>query len=72
MDKCCYEHSGHASRIKNLEKGQKTNMKNTEAAHRRIEGIKNWVITGMASLVMQLILVVIGLVFYWIKSKTRG
>ena len=39
------------------------------AAHRRVDGMKNWVIAGMTSLVMQLIIVIAGLAFYWIKSK---
>ena len=52
----CLEHSGHASRLNNLEKGQGDCM-------------KNWVIAGMTSLVMQLILVIAGLAMYWIKSK---
>ena len=69
MDKCL-EHSGHASRIKNLEKGQGDCMKEATAAHRRIDGMKNWVIAGMTSLIMQLLLVIAGLTMYWIKSKS--
>ena len=65
----CLEHSGHASRIKNLEKDQEIAMHNSDAAHRRIDGLKNWVIAGMASLVMQLLLTIIGLSMYWIRSK---
>jgi hypothetical protein len=66
----CKEHSGHAARIKNLEdEGKKMENSNT-AAHRRIDGMKNWVIAGMTSLVMQLLLMIAGLALYWIKSKT--
>lgn len=65
----CKEHSGHAARIKNLEiEGEKMEKSNI-AAHRRIDGMKNWVIAGMTSLIGQLILAIIGLVLYWVKSK---
>lgn len=67
MDKCL-EHSGHASRIKALEKSQGETMNTANTAHRRIDGMKNWVIAGMTSLVMQLILVIAGLVLYWVKA----
>lgn len=68
----CKEHSGHTARIKNLEdEGEKMERGNI-AAHRRIDGMKNWVIAGMTSLVMQLILAIVGLVFYWVKAKTGG
>lgn len=70
MDKYCLEHSGHASRLYTLEGGQKEIMNTANAAHRRLDGMKNWVIAGMTSLVMQLILVIVGLVFYWVKAKT--
>jgi len=57
---CCLEHSGHESRIKNLEDDQKVIMTNTNTAHRRIDGVKNWVIAGMTALIIQLIVVIIG------------
>ncbi len=64
----CLEHSGHASRLKALEKGQGEIMKTATAAHRRIDGIKNWVIAGMASLVIQL---AITIVVYLTKSPAK-
>lgn len=68
----CKEHSGHAARIKNLEtEGGKMEKSNT-AAHRRIDGMKNWVIAGMTSLIGQLVLAIIGLALYWVKSKPGG
>lgn len=65
----CKEHSGHNARIKNLEDEEKEMKKSNTAAHRRIDGMKNWVIAGMTSLIGQLILAIIGLVLYWVKSK---
>lgn len=61
MDKCL-EHSGHASRIKNLETDQKMLDHSIGTAHRRIDSIKNWVVAGMAALILQLILHIITLV----------
>jgi len=56
------EHSGHASRIKSNEENIKLVAHNTEAAHRRLDGMKNWVIAGMTALVLQLLLHVITMV----------
>jgi len=69
MDKCCLEHSGHASRIKNSEDDIIDVKHSATAAHRRIDGMKNWVIAGMSSLVIQLIVAVIGLTLYWVRSR---
>jgi len=55
-EKCCYEHSGHENRIKNLEDDQIADRHNIDAAHRRLDGMKNWVIAGMTALVLQLLL----------------
>jgi len=60
MGDLCMEHSGHVSRLENLEKEYLYLMKSIESAHRRIDGIKNWVILGMGSLVLHLVLAVIG------------
>lgn len=65
----CKEHSGHAARIKNLEDEGGKMVKSNIAAHRRIDGMKNWVIAGMTSLIGQLVLAIIGLALYWVKSK---
>ncbi len=65
----CQEHSGHAVRIKNVEdEGEKMVESNT-AAHRRVDGLKNWVIAGMTSLVIQLIIVILGLALLWARTK---
>ena len=58
----CLEHSGHASRIKNLEGSQAGMKKDINAAHDRLDGMKNWVIAGMTALVLQLLLHIITLV----------
>lgn len=67
----CEEHSGFEARISNLEKDGDDMSKNILAAHKRIDGMKNWVIAGMSSLVLQLVIVllsfIIGLV--WLKMK---
>ncbi len=68
MNKCA-EHSGHEARIKNLEEAKEEMTHTIETAHRRIDGMKNWVIAGMTSLVIQLILAVFGIVIIWAKSK---
>ena len=72
MDTCCLEHSGHSSRIKNNEDNLKAVAQAATAAHRRIDGMKNWVIAGMSSLVMQLIIMLIGLILYWVRTKPPG
>lgn len=62
----CLEHSGHASRLSNLERGLTSMDKDISSAHRRIDGMKNWVIAGMASLIMQLLITI---VLFWGKAK---
>lgn len=58
----CAEHSGHAARIKNSEDDIKVIAHNTDAAHRRLDGMKNWVIAGMTALILQLLLQVFKLI----------
>lgn len=72
MDQVCLEHSGHQSRLENLEEGERSLLTNINAAHRRIDGMKNWVIAGMTSLIMQLVLAIIGLALYWVRSAPGG
>lgn len=69
---CCMEHSGHASRIKSNEEGLNRVAHTADAAHRRIDAMKNWVIAGMTSLVLQLIAMVCGLILYWVRSTPGG
>ncbi len=69
MDNCdvCKEHSGVEARLTNLEEVEGTLMKRINVAHTRIDGIKNWVIAGMTSFVIQLVLVIFGLIFIYMK-----
>lgn len=69
METCCLKHSGHESDIETLKEGQKTIMQNTNAAHRRIDGMKNWVIAGMTSLLLQLVVMILGLALLWARTK---
>ena len=62
MKQCCLEHSGHASQLKSLTEGQRKVMDTANSAHRRIDTIKNWVIAGMASVMIQLGLTVVKMV----------
>ena len=72
MDKHCPEHSGHSNQLKNLEEGHKEVTIIANAAHRRIDGMKNWVIAGMTSLMIQMLLGTAALIMYWLKTKTGG
>ena len=63
---CCLEHSGHKEKLENLEDGLDRLYKSNTVAHQRIDGMKNWVIAGMTSLILQL-LVLIGMFF--MKAK---
>ncbi len=65
---CCLEHSGHESRLNTLEKDQEDIMKTANAAHRRIDGVKNWVIAGMTALIIQLVVVILG--YFKLKDIT--
>lgn len=65
----CLDHSGCEARITNLEIDSKMNDNQIIAAHKRIDGIKNWVIAGMTSLVLQLIVTVFGVLVAWMKAK---
>ena len=68
MNSTCMEHSGHTHRLDNLEKGQDDLRASINSAHVRIDGMKNWVIAGMASLVGQLIMFSLGLALYWVRT----
>ena len=68
-DFVCNEHSGHEARIANLEKGEVAMESGITSAHRRIDGMKNWVIAGMTSLVIQLILFIGSVVLVYIRTK---
>jgi len=68
-DTYCMEHSGHRARLDNLEEDAKIMNKEIGAAHRRMDGMKNWVIAGMTSLVLQLIVMIVGLTMLWARTK---
>lgn len=65
----CLDHSGCVARITNLEDGMEKHDSSILASHKRIDGMKNWVIAGMTSLVLQLIVMVVGLSMLWVKAK---
>jgi len=66
-DFVCNQHSGHEARITNLERGSIGMEGDITAAHRRMDGMKNWVIAGMTSLVVQLILFIGSIVVVYMK-----
>lgn len=66
------EHSGHTSRIKNTEEDIKVVSATANSAHRRIDAMKNWVIAGMTSLVLQLIAMISGLILFWARTSPGG
>jgi len=63
----CMEHSGHAVRLNSLEKSDEESWRAIDRAHERIDGMKNWVIAGMASLVLQLVVIIGALVLVYMK-----
>lgn len=65
----CFAHSGVTARVSNLEKNGEEQWKVLNNAHQRIDGMKNWVIAGMTSLLLQLLFVVLGLIIAWAKFK---
>jgi len=69
MSDKCSEHSGHEARITGLESNRTESWNAIDRAHERIDGMKNWVIAGMTSLVIQLV-VILGLaILAWVKLK---
>ena len=65
----CNEHSGHQARIRSLESNKEDMWKSIDRSHERIDGMKNWVIAGMTSLVIQLILFIGGIVLVYVKAR---
>jgi len=65
----CMDHSGIVADINNLKDDANGLMKSCTAAHKRIDGMKNWVIAGMTSLVIQLVLAIVGFVVLLVKIK---
>lgn len=64
----CKEHSGHEARLRNLELDG-ADMKNAiSSSHRRIDGMKNWVIAGMSSMIIQLVIAIIGVIIILSRS----
>ena len=68
-DDFCNQHSGHEARLITLEQNKCDLWISVDRAHTRVDGMKNWVIAGMTSLVLQLIVMIIGLVLMWGKNK---
>lgn len=65
----CLEHSGHESDIEHLKKSEEEQWQSINRAHERIDGMKNWVIAGMSSLIIQLFLAILGVIFAYLKFK---
>lgn len=65
----CQDHSGHEARLQSLETNRGESWKAIDKAHERIDGMKNWVIAGMTSLVLQLLLMLIAVAFAWMKLR---
>jgi hypothetical protein len=65
----CPEHSGHEARLQLLEQNRIDVWRSLDKAHERVDGMKNWVIAGMSSLVMQLILWVVAILVAYLKLK---
>lgn len=63
----CKEHSGHTVQLDNLEKVNVEQWKAIKSAHKRMDGMQNWVIAGMTSVVLQLLLMISGLIFAYLK-----
>ena len=69
MNERCFEHSGIEARIQTLDESDDDQWKVINKAHERIDSMKNWVIAGMSSLVLQLILWLITLILVYLKIK---
>jgi len=67
MTNKCIEHSGHEARLNSLETNKEEMWKSIDRSHHRIDGMKNWVIAGMTSLVIQLVLFIGGLVVIYMR-----
>lgn len=65
----CLAHSGIEARVESLERGHTGQQRSIDKAHERIDGMKNWVIAGMSSLVVQLILWIVGMAVAYLKLK---
>lgn len=63
----CLEHSGIEKSIENIDRRLGEHDKEILSAHVRIDGIKNWVIAGMSSLIGQLIIMILGIVLAYFK-----
>ena len=61
----CNQHSGHEARLSTLEQNKNDLWQSVDRVHTRVDGMKNWVIAGMTSLVLQLIIMIIGFVIAW-------
>jgi len=63
----CSEHSGINARIENLEKYKDESKKSINKAHERVDGMKNWVIAGMTSMVVQLFVIIATIIIVYTK-----
>jgi len=58
----CSQHSGCIVRMDNFERQQRRDGDAILAAHRRVDVMKNWVIAGMTSLILNLIVMIGGFI----------
>ncbi len=65
----CPFHSGHEAELKTLRAVNKEQWSKIDMAHSRIDGIKNWVIAGMTSIVIQLVVIVAMAIFIIAQIK---
>lgn len=65
----CEEHSGIEARISGLEDNRPEIWRSIDKAHERIDGMKNWVIAGMTSLIIQLFVMLGGAIALYFKLR---
>lgn len=78
-DYFCKEHSDHRSRLKrnesdiqdlwkHREQDRQENVDSFRRLHERIDGMKNWVITGMASMSLYFAVAIVQFILNWIAK----
>lgn len=76
----CYNHSDHCNRIgrnendiQDLWKHRETDRANTDQSlqrlHNRVDGMKNWVIAGMGSMLLYFGIAILNFLLNWVSSK---
>ena len=65
----CADHKDHTNRIRRNEKDIQDLWRQYEKVNGRIDAMKNWVIAGMCSFVLQGIVVITHFVLQWIAKN---